>query len=64
MEILFGLLFVFGILAIYFLPSIIAVNRNHKNRIPIILVNILLGWSFVAWVFALVWAFTANTESA
>ena len=63
MEIILGLLFVFGILAIYFLPSIIAVNRNHKNRIPIILVNILLGWSFVAWVLALVWSFTANTDA-
>lgn len=67
MEVLFGAFFalvVFALLiAIYFLPTIVAVRRNHRNRTPIILVNIFLGWMFIGWVVALVWAFTSNTES-
>ncbi len=52
------------LLALYFLPSVVAVNRRHKNRTPIILLNLFLGWFVVGWVVALIWAFTANTESA
>lgn len=40
----------------YFIPSIIAF-RNHKaNRRAILALNILLGWSLIGWVIALVWA--------
>jgi len=59
---LFAVIFFLLLIALYFLPSVIAVIRNHRNRIPIILVNILLGWSFVGWVVSLVWAFTDNCE--
>lgn len=45
-------------LAIYVLPTIIAVYRQHDSRVPIILVDILLGWTAIGWVVALVWSFT------
>ncbi|HEV2462263.1 MAG TPA: superinfection immunity protein [Acidobacteriaceae bacterium] len=45
--------------AIYILPVIVAVFRGHHNRMPIILVNILLGWTVIGWIVALVWAFTS-----
>lgn len=41
--------------SIYFLPTVIAVRRKHVNCLPIFLVNWLLGWTFIGWVFALVW---------
>ena len=63
MEILVSLLFIFGFIAIYFMPFIIAVNRKHKNRVSIFLVNLLFGWSFIGWAVALIWSFTSNTES-
>ncbi len=44
-------------IVIYFLPSIIAYNRGHKNRGIILLINFLLGWTFVGWAGCLVWAF-------
>ena len=50
-------------LAIYCLPTIIAVNRNHHNRVPIILVNILLGWSAIGWIIALIWSFTSPASA-
>ncbi|MCO5278017.1 MAG: superinfection immunity protein [Saprospiraceae bacterium] len=40
--------------AVYFLPSI--VGRNKENSASIILLNLFLGWTFVGWVVALVWA--------
>ena len=49
-------------LFVYFIPSFIAVKRGHLNRTPIILVNIFLGWSLVAWFFVLIWSFTSHTE--
>ena len=64
MEVLFALLFILIAIGIYFLPSIVAVNRNHRNRVPIILVNVFFGWSFIGWVIALIWSFTANQEPA
>ena len=44
---------------IYFLPTAIAAMRGHPNGIPIFILNLLLGWSFIGWVIALVWSFTA-----
>jgi len=55
-------LFVLGLLAtlvaIYFLPTIVAGVRGHHNRGAIALLNLFLGWTFLGWVAALVWAAT------
>lgn len=45
---------------IYLLPTIIAVVKKKQNTAAIALVNILLGWSFIGWVVALVWAVTVD----
>ncbi len=46
-------------LLFYFLPAFVAFMRGHQNTVAIFLVNLLLGWTFIGWVVALVWAFTA-----
>lgn len=48
--------------AAYFLPSLVAGMRDHRNRSAICLVNVLLGWTFVGWVVALVWACMADKK--
>ena len=48
-------LFVLVTLAAYFLPWIIASLKGHVDRTAIGLLNLLLGWTFVFWVVALVW---------
>ncbi|SFX16900.1 Superinfection immunity protein [Pseudomonas sp. NFACC49-2] len=53
------LLFAF---VIYFLPTFVASSRKHVNGTSIFLMNLLLGWTFLGWVGALVWASSANTE--
>jgi hypothetical protein len=45
-------------IAIYFLPAIIAFNRNHHNALAIVVLDVFLGWTLVGWVIALVWACT------
>jgi hypothetical protein len=44
--------------ALYLLPSII--GRNKRNSGALIALNILLGWTFIGWVVALVWSLTAD----
>jgi len=40
-------------------PGPIVAFQSHPNTMPIFLLTILLGWSFVGWAVALVWSFTA-----
>lgn len=46
------------LIALHFLPWIIALMRNHHNTVAIFLVNLLLGWTLIGWVVALIWSFT------
>jgi hypothetical protein len=39
---------------IYFFPSIVA--RKKENFKAIFVLNFFLGWSFLGWVIALIWA--------
>jgi hypothetical protein len=41
---------------IYFLPTLIAFLRSHKNKLAIFFLNILLGWTGIGWTIALVWS--------
>ena len=47
-------------LAVYFLPTIIAAVRKKRNILATFLLNLFLGWTFIGWVVALVWAVTKN----
>jgi Superinfection immunity protein len=47
-------------LALYLLPTIIVVSRRKKNVLGPILVNVLLGWTVVGWIAALIWALTVD----
>ena len=52
-----AILIIFGSIALYFLPTIVGYNTDHKNSTSIFVLNLLLGWTFIGWVVALVWAF-------
>lgn len=43
----------------YFVPTVVAVARQHPNTAPIVVVNVLLGWTLVGYAVALAWAFLA-----
>jgi Superinfection immunity protein len=56
------------LLAVYFLPALIARDRKHHNAAAIFVLNLLLGWTLLGWVAALIWAFaqpaTVSLEGA
>lgn len=41
---------------IYFIPSIIAVFRDKKQKLVIFIINLFIGWTVVGWLTALIWA--------
>jgi hypothetical protein len=47
-------------LALYFLPTIVAVVRKKRNALAIFLLNLFLGITFIGWVVALVWSVTKD----
>jgi hypothetical protein len=45
---------------LYFLPTFIAVKRQKANVTPIVLVNLLLGWTVFGWIVALIWSLSTQ----
>jgi hypothetical protein len=43
-------------IALYFTPGLIAAFRSHHQAAAIIVLNLLLGWTIIGWVVAIVWA--------
>lgn len=54
---------VIGAAVFYFLPWLVALGRHKRNTVAIFLLNLLLGWTLIGWVIALVWAATDDAPS-
>jgi hypothetical protein len=63
----FPFAFTWGIFAIaiipYFLPTIIALLRKSTSIAGIFVLNFFLGWTFIGWIIALVWAIASRNTS-
>ncbi|MCG9618942.1 superinfection immunity protein [Vibrio diabolicus] len=59
------LLILIVLIPLAFLPSIIALKKNHPYKVPIVLINILGGllWG-VGWLIALIWCFVVPEKKA
>jgi len=44
------------VLVAYMFPALVAYAQDHKDKVAILVLNILLGWTFIGWVMSLVWA--------
>jgi hypothetical protein len=53
---------IFSGLAVYFLPTLIAMMRRKRNAPAIFVLNLFLGWSFIGWVVALVWSLAVDSR--
>lgn len=51
-------------LIFYFVPAIVAFNREHNDAIAVFLLDLFLGWTFVGWVIALVWSVAGQSPAA
>jgi hypothetical protein len=58
-----GSTLVIVVLVLYFLPTLIAMFRRHHNENAIIVCNLLLGWTVVGWIVALIWSFTSTVAA-
>ncbi|WP_375123599.1 superinfection immunity protein [Pseudomonas sp. LW8] len=61
-ELGLGIVFLFLIMATYFLPSFNAFSRKHPDRWPIFMLDLFLGWTIVGWVVSLVWSVSQITS--
>ena len=50
-------------IVVYFIPSYVAHQNNHIQKTPILILNIFLGWTFIGWLIALIWATMKNKNS-
>lgn len=55
-DALYGLELLAFIGGIYLLPTILAGVRSNPQTLAIFVLNLLLGWTVLGWVGALVWA--------
>lgn len=51
-----GVALIIAIPTVYFLPTLVAWVRKHHAMMAVFLTNLLLGWTFLGWVGALVWS--------
>ena len=57
-----GILLLIFIGVVYFLPTIGAIGARKRNTAAIFLLNLSLGWTFIGWMIALVWAACKDAE--
>jgi hypothetical protein len=48
------------LLFLYFLPTAVALKRKHHQSDAIFVLNLLLGWTLLGWIAAMVWAATST----
>jgi Superinfection immunity protein len=58
-----GLILVFLVVIVYFIPLLVAAHRHHRNTLAICMTNLFLGWTFLGWIAALI-SCTDNTKPA
>lgn len=63
MESLAAILVLLFLLAVYLIPTIIAFARGHVSKWGIGVLNIVLGWSLIFWVVALIWPLSNKGQS-
>jgi uncharacterized membrane protein YqaE (UPF0057 family) len=55
-----GVALIIGILVAYFIPTGVAVSNKKTNSMAIFALNLLLGWTVLGWIVALIWALTKD----
>ena len=59
-----GMAALFLFVSIYGIPSYLAWYRAHHNLAAIVLLNLVLGWTVIGWIGALIWAATSPPPKA
>jgi len=62
MDYILGVIYIVGIMGVYFLPAIIAHNNNHPEADKITLFVLCFGWTVVMWFICLSAALDRNSK--
>lgn len=62
-ELVTTLLILLAFLAVYSLPTILAIRANHKHKLYIMFVNIIGGVVGIGWLVAFLWLFIESKPS-
>jgi Superinfection immunity protein len=55
--------YVFIGMLVYIFPSFVADIRSHRQRYAILALNLLLGWTVLGWIIALIWSLTYSDRN-
>ena len=61
-EAFVGLITLLIMLAVFFLPWIIAKGRGHRSSMAIFFTVLFLGWTGIGWLIAFIWSCSGDTE--
>lgn len=53
-----------ALVLVYFGPAFVAIRARHPHRAQILVLDVLLGWTLLGWVGALLWAMTVPREKS
>ena len=62
LVLVFLITWLFIALVVYFMPTVVAVVRKHKNIYAIAILNTVLGWTFLGWLASLLWSLNSDTQ--
>lgn len=60
MDVFIGLILIGIVLFLYFLPTYIAIKRDHDSQLAILLLNLILGWTLFVWIVVFIWSLSAG----
>jgi len=63
LGIVFILILIALIFFLYFIPTFVAFSRRHQFKWIIFLINFFAGFTFVAWIGALIWSLIDTDQS-
>jgi len=55
--------FILFLIALYWLPTLVALVRQTPSALGIAMLNCFFGWTVIGWIVALVWALAANPHA-
>ena len=59
----YSLIYFMGAVLAYFLPTLIASSKSKANTGAVFALNLLLGWTIIGWIIALVWALSNSATN-
>lgn len=51
------------LITIFFIPTSVALFRDSSKKRGVFWVNLLVGWTGIGWIIALIWSFMSESEA-